>query len=70
LDTDVLRSILEDLGARPLDVAGSESGGRRLSKAAARFIRREIDALKAYGVPVKRAVTVAYHRARAKGLIP
>ena len=60
-----LRSLLEQLDAR----SGPEPKSKRLPKRASRFIRRKIERLRAEGLPIKRAVAIAYRQAREKGLL-
>jgi len=66
-----LKVLIEGLESRPLGEPELRyrSCRQRLPKAASLFIQRKIKVLKAEGIPIKRAVAVAYQMARRKGLL-
>jgi hypothetical protein len=67
MKTEKLRELVEELSARPL---GEDQGlRRRLPKATSRFIRQEMEACRDEGQPVRHCVTLAYWRAKRRGLL-
>jgi hypothetical protein len=65
--TEKLRELIEELSARPLVTEGPRR--RRLPKTTSRFIRQEMEACRDEGQPVRHCVTLAYWRAKRRGLL-
>jgi hypothetical protein len=65
--TEKLRELVEELSARPL--VGEGPRRRRLPKATSRFIRQEMEACRDEGQPVRHCVTLAYWKAKRRGLL-
>jgi hypothetical protein len=65
--TEKLRELVEELSARPLSYQGPRR--RRLPKATSRFIRQEVEACRDEGQPVRHCVTLAYWKAKRRGLL-
>jgi hypothetical protein len=66
MKTDELKRLIEELSARPL---GTEGPRRRLPKATSRFIRQEMEACRDEGQTVRHCVTLAYWKAKRRGLL-
>jgi hypothetical protein len=65
--TEELRKLVKELLTRPL---GEDQGPcRRLPKATSRFIRQEMEACRDEGQPVRHCVTLAYWKAKRRGLL-
>jgi hypothetical protein len=65
--TEKLRELIEELSARPLVTEGPRR--RRLPKATSRFIRQEMEACRDEGQTVRHCVTLAYWKAKRRGLL-
>jgi hypothetical protein len=67
MKTDELKRLIEELSARPLVTEGPRR--RRLLKATSHFIRKEIESCRDEGQPVRHCVTLAYWKAKRRGLL-